>query len=188
MNIEFFPIEGLALITPRIFEDSRGHFSETWNQRALEEAGLSVTFVQDNQSYSQKIGTVRGLHFQAPPHAQAKLVRVLSGEIIDVAVDIRSGSPTYGQWEKVKLTAKNGKQLLIPEGFLHGFSTLTDDTVVAYKCSDFYDVECEGSVLFSDPDLNIDWEIPVDEAVLSDKDSIAPLLRDIETPFKAEKI
>ncbi|PXW72238.1 dTDP-4-dehydrorhamnose 3,5-epimerase [Loktanella sp. PT4BL] len=170
-------------ITPRRFVDSRGHFSETYNADTLAQHGITTQFVQDNQSYSRDIGTVRGLHFQAPPSAQAKLIRVLQGAIWDVAVDIRKGSPTYGQWVGCALSAEKGNQLFIPEGFLHGFVTRTADCIVAYKCSATYAPATEGSVRFDDPDLAIDWGIDVQDAVLSDKDAAAPSFAGFTSPF-----
>ena len=173
----------VKIITPRVFEDNRGAFSETYNRDTLAKLGIDTVFVQDNQSWSREAWTVRGLHFQAPPNAQAKLVRVLAGEIFDVAVDIRAGSPTFGQWTGVTLSAANSAQLLIPAGFLHGFITRVPDCIVAYKCSDTYAPEAEGSVRFDDPDIGIDWGIPAGQAVLSDKDAAAPAFADLMTPF-----
>ena len=148
--------------------------------------GLEYDFVQDNQSLSAEPGTVRGLHFQAPPRAQDKLVRVLQGAIMDVAVDIRTGSPTYGQWVGAELSAENGKQLMVPAGFAHGFATLVPDTLVFYKCSDTYAAETEGAIRFDDPDLAIDWGIATDKAITSGKDAAAPLFRDFVSPFAYE--
>lgn len=185
MDIRETALEGVLVITPRRFGDARGFFSETWNAKALAEAGLDLTFVQDNQSYSAVPGTVRGLHYQAPPHAQDKLVRVVRGRILDVAVDIRVGSPTYGQWVAEELSAENGAQLLIPKGFLHGFATLEPDTDVIYKCTDFYAPAADGAVRFDDPDLAIDWRLE-GQATLSDKDAAAPLFKDFESPFSPE--
>lgn len=176
-------LDGVAEITPRRFSDSRGHFTETYNADTLARLGIATQFVQDNQSYSRDQGTVRGLHYQAPPSAQAKLVRVLQGVIWDVAVDVRRGSPSYGRWVGVELSDTKGNQLLIPEGFLHGFVTRTPDCLVAYKCSDTYAPACEGSVRFDDPDLAIDWGISADEAVLSDKDAAALSFASFDTPF-----
>lgn len=184
--IEETALAGVIEITPRRFADARGHFSETYNADTLARHGISFQFSQDNQSYSQDIGTVRGLHFQAPPAAQAKLVRVIQGVIWDVAVDVRRGSPSFGQWVGVQLSADKGNQLLIPEGFLHGFVTRTPDCIVAYKCSATYAPETEGSVRFDDPDLAIDWGIKAEDAVLSDKDAIAPAFADLATPFAYE--
>lgn len=162
--------------------DERGFFSETWNKRALADQGIVVDFVQDNHSMSFETGTVRGLHFQYPPHAQAKLVRCGRGRLFDVAVDIRKNSPTFGQWIGEELSFENGKQLFIPVGFLHGFVTLEPNTEILYKCSDFYAPQCDGAVRFDDPDLAIDWPLSA-KAILSDKDAAAPLMRDFETPF-----
>lgn len=176
-------IAGVFILEPARFSDDRGWFSETWNQRKFEQEDIRTEFVQDNHSYSKNRGTVRGLHFQAPPSAQAKLVRVLTGRVLDVAVDIRKGSSTFGEWVSAELSAENGKQLLVPIGFLHGFITLEDDTEVAYKCSDFYAPECDGNVRFDDPDLAIDWGDAAKNAVLSGKDEVAPLFRDFDSPF-----
>lgn len=184
--IQTTELEGVQIITPRQFSDNRGAFSETYNRDTMAEHGITTEFVQDNQSYSADVGTVRGLHCQTAPQAQAKLVRVLSGEIFDVAVDIRRGSPTYGQWTGMTLSAANRSQLLIPVGFLHGFVTRTPDCVVAYKCSATYAPDCEGSVRFDDPDIGIDWGIPIDQAVLSDKDAKAASFADLDTPFTYE--
>ena len=184
--IEDTALSGVRVITSRVFSDGRGSFQETYSLAALGVFGIDTVFVQDNQSWSREAGTLRGLHFQAPPHAQAKLVRVLAGEIWDVAVDIRRGSPTFGRWIGVTLSAANNRQLLIPAGFLHGFVTRVPDTVVAYKCSDIYAPACEGAVRFDDPDLGIDWGIALDAAVLSDKDAAAPAFADLDTPFTLE--
>lgn len=186
MDITQTDLEGVVVITPRRFGDHRGFFSETWNARALAEAGFDLTFVQDNHSFSADRGTVRGLHFQSPPSAQDKLVRVVRGAVMDIAVDVRRGSPGYGQWVGVELTAENGKQLLVPKGFLHGFATLTPDVDVLYKCTDFYAPDCDGSVRFDDPDLGIDWGIDPKSATLSDKDAAAQSFADFDTPFTYE--
>ena len=162
--------------------DHRGFFAETYSRRKYSELGIDVEFVQDNHSLSREVGTLRGLHFQAPPHAQAKLVRCGRGAIFDVAVDIRKGSLTYGDWEGYELTAENGEQLYIPVGFAHGFVTLEPDSEIVYKCSDYYAPETEGSVLWNDPDIGIDWPTDTDP-ILSDKDADAPLLADLESPF-----
>lgn len=168
----------LLLITPKRHGDARGWFSETWSRRAFEAAGLDVDFVQDNQAFSARKGTIRGLHFQAAPHAQAKLVRVLRGAIFDVAVDIRQGSPTYGQWAGATLTAEVGEQLFVPRGFAHGYCTLTDDTELFYKVDGLYAPQTEGGLLWNDPDLAIAW--PLDgEPMLSDKDKVLPRLKDL---------
>lgn len=175
-------IDGVLIIEPKIFKDQRGHFFESYNQLALEEFGIKYTFVQDNQSQSS-YGVIRGLHFQKPPHAQTKLLRVVQGSIIDVAVDIRKGSPTYGKHVAVELSDENFRQLLIPAGFAHGFSVLSDNAIVQYKCTDYYHPETEGGLLFNDNDIDIDWKIPLDEAVLSEKDLKHPNLSNFESPF-----
>ena len=179
--IEQTTLDGVLIVIPKRFGDNRGFFSETWNRRVMADAGIDIDFVQDNHSLSRDAGTLRGLHFQTPPHAQAKLVRVVRGAVFDVAVDFRVGSPTYLQWFGVELTAENGKQLLVPEGFLHGFVTLTNDTEVLYKCSDYYAPECDRSVRFDDPDIGINWGAAI--SVLSDKDRNAPLAADTPSPF-----
>ncbi|MFN3835003.1 MAG: dTDP-4-dehydrorhamnose 3,5-epimerase [Glycocaulis sp.] len=177
---------GVKLLRTRRFEDARGYFCETFNARAFAAAGVNANFVQDNVSRSLKTGTVRGLHYQAPPHAQAKLVRVIAGRIMDVAVDARKGSPTYGQHYAVELSADNDLQLFVPAGFLHGFMTLQDDSLVHYKVDDFYSRECDGAVRFDDPDLAIDWGLPASSAVLSEKDVDAPFWADFQSPFTYE--
>ncbi|KIN62911.1 dTDP-4-dehydrorhamnose 3,5-epimerase [Sulfitobacter noctilucicola] len=170
------------LINPPRFGDVRGFFSESWNRQKMAQHGIEIDFVQDNHSVSAAVNTVRGLHFQSPPHAQAKLVRCGRGALFDVAVDIRKGSPTFGEWVGYELSAENGLQLLIPAGFLHGFSTLQPDTEIIYKCSDYYAPECDGAVRFDDPDIGIDWGLS-GPAVLSEKDTAAPLLADFDSPF-----
>ena len=181
--IEETKLSGVLQITPPRYGDSRGFFSETWNAQLLSEQGISVDFVQDNQSLSRLAGTVRGLHFQSPPHAQNKLVRCGRGRLLDVAVDIRKGSPNYGEWISVELSAGNGKQLLVPKGFLHGFVTLEPDTEILYKCSDYYAPKCDGAIRFDDPDIDIDWGIAPDQVVLSEKDAAAPLFKNFNSPF-----
>ncbi|MEL7082255.1 MAG: dTDP-4-dehydrorhamnose 3,5-epimerase [Pseudomonadota bacterium] len=176
----------MLVLTPARFGDDRGFFSESWNRKRLQDAGIDIEFVQDNHSLSEAVGTVRGLHFQAPPHAQAKLVRCGSGALFDVAVDIRRGSPTYGQWVGEELTFENGKQLLVPEGFLHGFVTREPGTEIIYKCSDYYAPDCDGAVRFDDPDIGVDWGFDHLAAVLSAKDEAAPFLKDFQTPFVYE--
>ncbi|WP_425053926.1 dTDP-4-dehydrorhamnose 3,5-epimerase [Psychromarinibacter sp. S121] len=176
-------LDGVYIITPRRFGDHRGFFSESYSERVFSDAGIDIRFVQDNHSLSGTTGTVRGLHFQSPPHAQAKLVRCGRGRIFDVAVDIRRGSPTYGQWTGAELSFENGKQLLVPEGFLHGFMTLEPDCEIVYKCSDFYAPECDGAVRWNDPDIGIAWPDTGVEPVLSDKDAKAQSLADFDTPF-----
>ena len=160
---------GLVVFEPRVFEDSRGFFFESYNADTFSKHDLKYDFVQDNQSKSS-YGVIRGLHFQNPPHAQAKLVRAIAGTILDVVVDIRVGSPTYGKVFSVELSAENKKQLLVPVGFAHGFSVLTDIAEVIYKCDSYYNKESEGGILYNDPSLHIDWKIPADKAIVSDKD------------------
>jgi dTDP-4-dehydrorhamnose 3,5-epimerase len=171
-------------ITPRRFGDHRGFFSETWNRDTWAAAGIDLDFVQDNHSLSAPVGTLRGLHFQAPPRAQDKLVRVVTGAVLDVAVDIRKGSPRYGQWVAVELSAENGKQLLVPKGFAHGFMTLQPDTQFLYKCTDTYAPETEGAIMWNDPDIGINWGRT--EAILSGKDAEAPAFADFQSPFTYE--
>ncbi|MAQ82034.1 MAG: dTDP-4-dehydrorhamnose 3,5-epimerase [Maritimibacter sp.] len=188
-EFETTSLEGVYIITPRRFGDHRGFFSESYSERVFADAGIDIRFVQDNHSLSGTTGTVRGLHFQSPPHAQAKLVRCGRGRIFDVAVDIRRGSPTYGQWTGAELSFDNGRQLLIPEGFLHGFMTLEPDCEIVYKCSDFYAPECDGAVRWDDPDIGIEWPDTGADPVLSEKDAKAPALADFDTPFTyAEKV
>ena len=172
----------MILIKAKRHGDHRGFFAETYSRRKYSELGIEDEFVQDNHSLSREIGTLRGLHFQAPPHAQAKLVRCGRGALFDVAVDIRKGSPTYGRWEGYKLTAENGEQLYLPVGFAHGFVTLEPDSEIVYKCSDYYAPETEGAILWNDPDIGIDWPIDVDP-ILSEKDAVATLLSELESPF-----
>ncbi|PWE29946.1 dTDP-4-dehydrorhamnose 3,5-epimerase [Maritimibacter sp. 55A14] len=183
MQIEETSLPGVKILTPARFGDARGFFSESWNRRTLAAHGIGTEFVQDNHSLSARAGTVRGLHFQAPPHAQAKLVRCGRGRLFDVAVDIRRGSPFYGRWVGAELSFENGRQLLVPEGFLHGFVTREDDTEIVYKCSDHYAPDCDGAVRWDDPDISIDWGLAPGAAILSDKDAAAPLLKDFDTPF-----
>ncbi|MEM7728826.1 MAG: dTDP-4-dehydrorhamnose 3,5-epimerase [Pseudomonadota bacterium] len=184
MDIHTFEIDALLLLKPHRYQDERGYFMEAFRQSAFDEAvGRPVRFVQDNQSLSFKRGTVRGLHFQSPPHAQGKLVRCTRGSVIDVAVDIRRDSPTYGQHICAELSDANGCQLWVPAGFLHGFSTLEDDTVVQYKCTDYYAADCEGSVIWNDRALGIDWGLDKAQPILSDKDATAPRFSDFASPF-----
>lgn len=179
MNIIKTPIDGLVIIEPQVFKDARGYFVETYNEARYRAAGIDTVFVQDNQSCSS-YGVVRGLHFQRPPYTQAKLVSCTVGRVLDVAVDVRLGSPTYGQWCAVELSADNHRQFFIPQGFAHGFSVLSEQAVFTYKCDNLYHPESEGGILLSDPDLAIDWQIPADQRILSDKDQRHPLLRDFE--------
>jgi len=171
-------IPEVLLITPKRHGDARGWFSETWSRRTLAEAGVDADFVQDNQAFSARKGTLRGLHFQKAPHPQAKLVRVLRGAIYDVAVDIRKGSPTYGRWVAAELTAEGGEQLFVPRGFAHAYCTITDDCELAYKVDDLYAPKTEGGIIWSDPDLLIPWPLDGDP-VLSEKDKLLPRLRDL---------
>lgn len=186
MEIVPLAIQDVKLITPRRFGDHRGFFEETYNQDSFVANGVDTIFVQDNHSLSDAIGTVRGLHFQSPPRAQAKLVRCGRGRLFDVAVDIRKGSATFGQWVGEELSFQNGRMLLVPAGFAHGFMTLEAETEIIYKCSDTYAPETEGAVRWDDPDIGIDWPLVSGQPQLSEKDKIAPLLRDIETPFTIE--
>lgn len=183
MDIRATALPDVKVLTPRRFDDDRGHFCETWNAARMAAAGLDVAFVQDNESLSARAGTLRGLHYQAPPFAQTKLVRVGRGAILDVAVDARAGSPTYGRWVAEELSAANGMQLLVPRSFLHGFLTLADDTLVLYKVDKPYDPASDGGVAWDDPDLAIDWGIATDLATLSDKDRRAPRFADWTSPF-----
>ncbi|MGL5891276.1 MAG: dTDP-4-dehydrorhamnose 3,5-epimerase [Bacteroidia bacterium] len=180
MQITRTHIDGLLVLQPRIFPDGRGYFYESWNRRAFEEAGITAEFVQDNQSLSQK-GVLRGLHFQCPPHAQAKLVRVIAGAVLDVAVDIRKNSPTYGQHYAIELTAENKTMFFIPEGFAHGFLTLEDNTIFAYKCAGFYNKASEDCLLWNDPALCINWN--VEDPLLSPKDLLGKPLAELNSPF-----
>lgn len=186
MLVEETTLPGVLILTPKRFGDARGFFSESYSARGFAEQGVTPVFVQDNHSLSASLGTIRGLHFQAPPHAQDKLVRCGRGALFDVAVDIRTGSPTYGQWTGVELTAQNGRQLLVPRGFAHGFITRLPDTEIVYKCSDYYAPETEGALRWDDPDLGIDWGLGVDAPTLSDKDAIAPSFAGFISPFTYE--
>lgn len=182
MQIEPTALPDVLTITPRRFGDDRGWFSETWNAVKLAEDGVAVEFVQDNHSMSVRAGTLRGLHYQSPPRAQDKLVRCSRGVIFDVAVDARVGSPTFGVWMGVELSAENGRQLLVPKGFLHGFVTRAEMTEVQYKCSDIYAPDCDGGVRWDDPTLGIDWGLDGDP-VLSAKDAVQPLFAEWQSPF-----
>ena len=182
MNIIQTEIPGVVIIEPRIFEDARGYFFESFSQREFDEKVCPVTFVQDNESKSS-YGVMRGLHFQRPPFTQAKLVRCVRGAVLDVAVDIRRGSPTFGRHVAVELTEDNHRQFFIPKGFAHGFAVLSDNAVFQYKCDEFYHPEADGGISILDDSLGIDWRIPADKAILSDKDTKHPLLQDFDTPF-----
>ena len=166
---ESTPLEGVHVFTPRVFEDDRGYFFESYNLKTFQDAGITTPFIQDNQSYS-KYGTIRGIHLQTGDFAQAKLVRVIKGEVLDVAVDLRENSPTYGRHFSIKLSAENCKQLFIPRGFGHGFSVLSDEAIFAYKCDNLYAKQAEAGVIYNDKDLGIDWMIPKDQAIVSEKD------------------
>ena len=182
MNIIKTDIEGVCIIEPRVFGDARGYFFESYNRRDFTQVS-EVEFVQDNESRSC-YGVVRGLHFQRPPYAQAKLVRVVEGTVLDVAVDLRAGSPTYGQHVAVELSAENHRQFFLPQGFAHGFAVLSPTAVFQYKCDNFYHPEAEGALAWDDPTLAIDWHLPADQVILSDKDRHHPQFRDFITPFK----
>jgi dTDP-4-dehydrorhamnose 3,5-epimerase len=176
-------IPDVLIFEPTIFGDQRGYFFESFNENVFAKEGITTRFVQDNQS-SSVYGVIRGLHFQKPPHAQAKLVRVLQGRILDVAVDIRKGSPTYGNVLCVELSAENKRQLYIPKGFAHGFSVLSETAEVLYKCDTFYNRESDGGIIYNDPALHIDWQIPAGKAIISEKDNKLPLLADLQNEFK----
>lgn len=182
MNVIKTPIDGLLIIEPRVFHDARGYFVETYNEQRYREAGVDATFVQDNQSCST-YGVVRGLHFQKPPYTQAKLVSCTKGRVLDVAVDLRKESPTYGKWYAVELSEENHRQFYIPRGFAHGFSVLSEQAVFTYKCDNLYHPEAEGGLLLSDPDVAIDWQVPEDKRVISEKDTKHPLFKDLISPF-----
>lgn len=183
MRIEGTAIAGVLVVQPARHGDHRGFFSETFRSSAFREAGIDIQWAQDNHSYSAKRGVVRGLHFQVAPFAQAKLLRVTRGAVLDVAVDIREGSPTYGRHIAVELSADNWTQLYVPTGFAHGFCTLTDDCEVLYKTSAEYTAMSEGGILWSDPDLQIDWPVAADQAILSPRDRLWPRLKDLVSPF-----
>jgi dTDP-4-dehydrorhamnose 3,5-epimerase len=176
-------IPDLFVFEPKVLEDSRGYFFESYNEKNFSAIGIRTTFVQDNESSSQ-YGVIRGLHYQLNPHAQAKLIRVIEGKILDVVVDIRKGSPSYGKSFSLELTAENKKQLYIPAGFAHGFSVLSKKAVVFYKCDQFYNKESETGIRFDDPQLKIDWKIPADIAIISDKDKKLPSLANCQSNFE----
>ncbi|MBC7736799.1 MAG: dTDP-4-dehydrorhamnose 3,5-epimerase [Candidatus Saccharibacteria bacterium] len=181
MKIEPTALLDVLILTPDRFGDDRGWFSETFNAARLRGQGIDIPWVQDNHAMSSQVGTLRGLHYQRPPHAQDKLVRCSRGAILDVAVDFRAGSPLYGRWIGVELTPQNGRQLLVPKGFLHGYVTLLPETEVQYKCSDIYAPDCDGGVRWNDPQIGVDWGVA--EPVLSAKDAEAPWLEDVTSPF-----
>lgn len=175
-------IEGVVIIEPRIFKDARGYFFESFSQREFEEKVGKIDFVQDNESMSS-YGVMRGLHFQRPPYTQSKLVRCVKGTVLDVAVDIRKGSPTYGQHVAVELTEENHRQFFVPRGFAHGFAVLSETAIFQYKCDNFYHPEADGGISILDNSLGIDWRIPTEQAILSEKDTKHPLLKDFDSPF-----
>jgi len=182
MTIKETPIKDLLIIEPKVFKDSRGYFYECYNYGILEKYGITHRFVQDNQSKSS-YGVIRGLHYQLQPKSQTKLVRVIEGTVYDVAVDVRKGSSTFGKWFGIELSAENCAQLLIPKGFAHGFSVLSETATVFYKCDELYAPETDAGINYNDPELNIDWKIPFDEVVLSEKDSKLPYLKDAKNNF-----
>ena len=182
MNIIKTPIEGLLVIEPMVFKDARGYFVETYNEKRYREAGIDAQFVQDNQSCSS-YGVVRGLHFQSPPYSQAKLVCCTVGRVLDVAVDLRKDSPTFGQWYSVELSEENKRQFFIPRGFAHGFSVLSDQAIFTYKCDNLYHPEADGGLLLSDPSLAIDWQVPEQLRIISEKDTKHPMFGDFQSPF-----
>lgn len=187
MEVRDTALPEVKVLIPRRFRDDRGYLAETWSAARLEAAGLGRAFMQQNESFSAKAGTLRGLHYQAPPFAQTKLVRVPRGAVLDVAVDARRGSPRYGRWVAEELSAENGAQLLVPRGFLHGFVTLTDETVVSYLLDNPYDAASEGAVAWDDPDLAIAWGIGPGQAILSERDGRAPRFADWVSPFDGEQ-
>lgn len=178
MNVIETDIDGLVIIEPRVFGDSRGYFFESFSERDFKREVADVDFVQDNESKSS-YGVVRGLHFQRPPYAQAKLVRVVKGKVLDVAVDLRKESPTFGRYVAMELSEENHRQMFIPRGFAHGFSVLSEEVIFQYKCDNYYAPQSEGAVAWDDPDLDIDWKIPAEKVLLSEKDKKHPRLKDI---------
>jgi dTDP-4-dehydrorhamnose 3,5-epimerase len=182
MKAEHTFIKDLVVLTPTVFADERGYFFEAYNKSKLNDLGIHIDFIQDNQSFSKK-GTLRGLHYQNPPFAQTKLVRVLEGEIMDVAVDLRRNSETYGKQYSILLTSENKKQLLIPQGFAHGFSVLSETAIVLYKCDQYYNKESEGGIRFDDSTLDIDWGIDLEQAIVSEKDLILPHFKNCNSQF-----
>lgn len=178
-------IDGVVIIEPKVFKDARGYFFESYSQREFEEKVRKINFVQDNESMSS-YGVMRGLHFQCPPFTQSKLVRCVKGAVLDVAVDIRKGSPTYGQHVAVELTEENHRQFFVPRGFAHGFAVLSDIAVFQYKCDNFYAPDADGGISIKDESLGIDWKIPTDKVLLSDKDTLHPCLKDFDSPFSID--
>jgi dTDP-4-dehydrorhamnose 3,5-epimerase len=188
MQIEDSAIADVKIVTPKKFGDDRGFFSEVWNARTFKDAGLDIEFVQDNHAFSAEIGTVRGLHFQLDPAAQGKLVRVTRGAVLDVAVDIRRGSPTFGQHVAVELSAENWRQLWVPAGFAHGYCTIQPHTELAYKVTDYYSPDHDCGIFWNDPDLKINWPVSAEKAVLSQKDKVLPVLREQQRLFDFEEV
>lgn len=184
MEIRETAVPEVKILIPRRFGDARGYFSEVWSGPRMEGAGLGFGFLQDNEALSGQAGTLRGLHCQAPPYAQTKLVRVVQGAILDVAVDARRGSPTYGKWVAEELSAENGAQILVPRGFLHGYVTLTENALVLYKVDNIYDAASERGVLWNDPTIGVDWGVPLGDLVLSDKDRGLPVFSEWASPFE----
>lgn len=178
-------LPGLLVFEPKVFEDSRGYFFESYNEQVFAKEGIHTRFVQDNQS-SSSYGVIRGLHYQLPPYAQAKLIRSLYGTILDVVVDIRKNSPTFGKWYAVELSAENKKQIYLPAGFAHGFSVLSEKAEISYKCDNFYNKESEGGISYNDPELGIDWKIPADKIIVSEKDKALPGLSSSKNSFVFE--
>lgn len=187
MEIIKTEIDGPLIIEPRVFGDSRGYFFESFNEREFRsKTGLDIRFVQDNESRSH-FGVLRGLHFQNPPYTQSKLVRVVEGRVVDVAVDIRTGSPAYGKYVMVELTGENHRQFFVPKGFAHGFAVLSETAVFQYKCDEFYNPQSEGALIWNDPDINVKWPVPEDRIELSEKDRHHPALKDFTSPFTYEE-
>ena len=182
MNVIAAEIPGVLIIEPKIFGDARGYFFESWNEAKYAEQGITARFIQDNESLS-RFGVLRGLHFQAAPYTQAKLVRVIQGAVLDVALDIRKGSPTFGRHVAVELSGENKRQLFVPRGFAHGFSVLSETAVFTYKCDNVYNKASEGGLMWNDKDIGIDWKIPADKVILSDKDRKHPSLKEFELCF-----
>lgn len=184
INVIKTSIEGVFVIEPKVFGDERGYFLESFNAKEFaEKTGIDVTFVQDNESKS-RYGVLRGMHFQLPPYSQSKLVRVVKGKVLDVVVDIRKGSPTYGKYEMCELTEDNHRQFFVPKGMAHGFAVLSEEAIFQYKCDDFYHPEAEGAIAWNDPEIAIQWPIAEQDVLLSEKDKNHPFLRDFESPFK----
>jgi dTDP-4-dehydrorhamnose 3,5-epimerase len=182
MTVQKTDFKDLLVLDPRVFEDDRGYFMESYNRRSFAEVGIRIDFVQDNQSRSST-GVLRGLHFQRPPYAQTKLVRALSGEILDVVVDLRRGQPTFGKHFSIRLSSDNRRQLLVPKGFAHGFLVLSAEAEVLYKCDEYYNKDADGGIRFDDPDLEIDWILSPGKFVLSDKDRMLPFLKELNFSF-----